>query len=150
MTRYSSALEWFEKEIKPKVTRLRRDPAIVLRPAADSVHADQVKRIFEDGEDLQGKMGKYKSEKYKEFRRKKGRETSFVNLRLTGGLMRDYANGNKTRKQGKSLIASAKRTRNGELIRKFQEKYNRPFDLTEGEEQEFRRIAQQEFIRYMQ
>lgn len=150
MTTFKSGSDYFKRKIKAKFERLRRDPSIVLRPAADSAHADQVARIFEEGQKTDGtKIGDYASQEYVALRRRKGRETSFINLRLSGNLMKDYANGNKTRKKGRKLVASVKRQRNARLIEKNEDRFGDIFSLTTGERATFLRIARQETIRYL-
>ena len=50
------------------------------------------KRAFEEGRDNNGNQYQYADTWYKQYRAKKGRETSFVNWRFQGDLKSDYEN----------------------------------------------------------
>ncbi len=61
------------------------------RAAALTVFAQHKPRIFEKGIAADGsKIGSYEDGVYKDKRAKRGRETSFVNLEMTGSMKKDY------------------------------------------------------------
>ncbi len=61
------------------------------RAAALTVFAQHKPRIFEKGLASDGsKIGSYEDGAYKDKRQKRGRETSFVNLEMTGSMKKDY------------------------------------------------------------
>lgn len=63
-----------------------------LQLAAYSVAGMISERVFTDGQNEKGERFQYKSPRYKKYRAKRGRETSFVNWQLEGDLKSDYEN----------------------------------------------------------
>lgn len=141
MANFKNPRAWGKAQLK-KLDELNR--GIVLRIAADTAQAFQVTRIFEDGKNSQNsKLGSY-SDSYIKVRKKKGRETSFVNLRFSGNLQLDYSNGDKTTKIGKTQVSQVKRNRNVELIPQLEKRYGKIFALTAKEQQKFVETLQDE------
>jgi hypothetical protein len=62
-------------------------------PIVSTTHDEQLERLFEKG--IKGnnrQIGQYKSEEYKKQRKKRGRQTSFVDLKFTNELQQDFGN----------------------------------------------------------
>ena len=138
---FKSTLEWSLAQQE----KLRKT-SDVLRIAANTAHAEQVKRIFEDGKNSTGQSFKYKSEPYKKLRAKKGRETSKVNWRFTGDLQLDYSNGGQTKEISLDKRASfVKSKRSEDLVDVLDDRYSDIFSLSDSEKSLFKEIFNKEF-----
>lgn len=71
---------------------------------------------------------------YKSFRSAIGRQTSYVDLRLSGNLQRDF--GSKLQKQGAFLVAGVKRKENVGKLRGIRKKYGPNVFKLQGSEKE--------------
>lgn len=146
MATFKSSSDWARNQ-KKKFSKCHERS---FRIAANTAHADQVKRIFEEGKNSSDKkMGTYKSASYKRLRAKRGRETGFVNLRFTGKLQLDYSNG--ATPETKEInevqrVAGVKSERNAVKIDDNEKRYGKIFDLTKGERAVFVDTLQTELI----
>lgn len=133
MATFNSGKGWNNKQQKI-LQKLLKDN-FINRIAADTAHAEQVTRIFEDGKKSNdAKIGKYKNESYKRLRDERGRETGFINLRLSGALQLDYSNGFKTtKKNSQTQVVLLKSERNAVIVDAQEKRFGSIFELTKKE-----------------
>lgn len=83
--------EWIAKQ-KRFTRAIVQDKNNIFARAINSSLSVFIVRIFNQGLDYKfGRIGRYTSESYKRYRRKRGRQIQFVNLTLEGILRRDIA-----------------------------------------------------------
>ncbi len=142
MATFRNSSDWARSQNK----KFRKCHDSSFRIAADTAHADQVQRIFEEGKNSGGKkIGEYKSASYKRLRASRGRETAFINLRLTGKLQLDYSNGSKTKEVSVvERVAEVKSGRNAQIIDQQEKRFGKIFNLTKGERALFVETLQKE------
>ena len=158
--------EEFNRSLDLKLAQIA--DAKFLLTSVSEAHARQVKRIFEKGEKVGGKIGQYNSENpiyvapdkspkkfttkgkngettfksgkphktgyfdsYKAFRGEIGRETSFVNLRLTENLKFDFTNSLVL--SGGFYVTGTRRKENSDKAEGIVDKYGNVFKLTAEE-----------------
>lgn len=109
------------------------------------------KRAFEEGKDTDGNRYQYANSWYKQYRKKKGRETAFVNWRFRSDLKSDYENspkpdenGNYTRNEDAAFKVSPQRYQsrlvrqeNVDKYRFLTERFGIFLDLNKEEEAQF-------------
>lgn len=88
-------------------------------------------RIFGRG-DIEGTEGRfsYKSKSYKKFRAKKGRQTRYIDLQLTGDFRLDTG---KMERVGESYVVRVSRGVNIDKLTSFRDRWARAFTHTEKE-----------------
>jgi len=130
---FNSGKGWNNKQ-RRILQQLAKDN-VVNRIASNTAHAEQVTRIFEDGKKSNGaNIGKYKNDSYKKLRAQKGRETGFINLRLSGALQIDYSNGLKTtKKDSQTQVVLLKSNRNAVIVEAQEKRFGDIFELTKEE-----------------
>lgn len=98
-----------------------------------------IQRIFEQGADFKGgQIGQYRSEAYKKYRRKRGRQVQYVNLNLEGNLRRDLAT-SMTRVSPLKYIVGTKRSEETNKIEHLIDRYgDRVFKISDGERKTFK------------
>lgn len=133
MATFNSGKGWNDKQ-RRILSKLSKDN-FINRIASNTAHAEQVTRIFEDGKkSTGGKIGKYKNKSYIKKRAEKGRETAFINLRLSGRLQLDYSNGFKTtKKDSQTQIVLLKDQRNAVIVESQEKRFGKIFELTKDE-----------------
>ncbi len=148
MAEFKSGAAWYNERIQKPLNKLL-SVNLPLEIAANTIQGDLVKRVFEDGLNSAGaKIGNYEPGRYRQLRRAKGREVSFVNLRFTGNLQLDLSNGGKTLSTALfKRISGVKRTRNADIIEGQEKRYGKIFTLTEDERDDYKQIVQLEFTR---
>lgn len=93
-----------------------------LQLAAYSCAAATSERVFTDGKNKDGRQFEYKSESYKKYRAKRGRETSFVNWQLEGDLKSDFENSPKGSTQGAAPVRINVNEYQSRLVRDINQK----------------------------
>lgn len=91
------------------------------------------------------KTGFFKS--YKEFRSKIGRQISFVDLKLSGQLQKDYSNS--LQRSGTGWVSGLKNKANVGKVEGAEDKYGSIFNLTNKEKKELRRILKEETLKIL-
>lgn len=117
-----------------------------VRMAALDTNAKVVKRVFVDG-NIPTKR-QYKSESYKKKRAQRGFQTAYVNLTFEGSLVKDFSN-SITRIGQAKYVAGVKNRANVGKVDGANDRYNKPFQLTESEKQNFSDIHKKEFISWL-
>jgi len=126
--------------------------------AVATIHTDINERVFEDGLDAHGvKIGEYSENEgryakpgskktkfyeggYREFKADIGKESSFVNLELSGNLKMDFSNGLRKVSPLKYQIAVSQKI-NAVIIESMEEKYSTPiFEASEAEQEKLIRL----------
>lgn len=126
--------------------------------AVATIHTDINERVFEDGVDANGvKIGEYSENAgwfarpgsrdrkfypggYREFKADIGKESSFVNLELSGNLKMDFSTGLRKVSPLKYQIAVSQQV-NAEIIEKMEHKYSTPiFEASEAEQDKLIRL----------
>ena len=86
-------LDDYIAKLKGQSSSLKANLVAALDEAAPTTHDTQVlPRIFEKGlkPDL-AKIGEYRSDKYKEVRRKKGLQVAYIDMKFTGDLKSEFS-----------------------------------------------------------
>lgn len=126
---------------------LRRANDKAVRMAALDTTAKVVKRIFMDGL-LPNSRRSYTNERYKEKRKKRGFETSYVNLTFEGTLQKDFANSVTPIKEG-VYAAGVKNKANVGKVDGANDRYDNPFSLTQDEAKSYQEVHKKELLRYV-
>lgn len=91
------------------------------------------------------KTGYFKS--YKSFRTAIGRQTAFIDLKLSGLLSKDFSNS--LQKSGQVWISGVKNKANVGKVEGAEDRYNNIFKLSKKERSELKRIASAEALRIL-
>ena len=161
--------EQYIAELKARATKLQSGAA--LQRAAQTVHADRVKRIFDDGSVARGYstkpiyisakqsrkgVGKYFKGGYKEYKAYAGFDNSKVNFRNMNDLQMDFANSQVNPNTGAPDSGNVIKVSNSLFVEKLRSKENidklngniKRFGnfvaFTSGEREKFNKILQAE------
>ena len=138
------------KQFKTKLNRQLREIKKLNKPlaiAAVATHSEYVKRIFDKNQKSNlSVIGTKYSPGYAKVRRKKGRQTSRVDLKFTNQLFSDVAN-SLTRKNSFRWVSELKRLFNVEKVENLEKLYGRIFDLSRKERQLFLTVLQAQYFK---
>ncbi len=99
---------------------------------------------FKNGRDH--KTGFFNS--YKEYRQKQGRQTSFVDLKLSGQLQKDISN-SLTKVTPNKWVTGTKNSKNSDKLNGAEDKYGKIFSLSKPEKNDFKKVLQFEVIKFL-
>jgi hypothetical protein len=120
------------QETKDLIIRQRK---IVLGLAINGILAEMSTRIFTSGINAQGNgIGKY-SPKYIPIRKKRNRQTSFVDLNFEGLLKSDFETSLKW--TGNKYVIGTKREKNSIKMEAMEDRFGNIFDLTNAERKNY-------------